>query len=109
MINRRAFSLSGCKGLNLIRRQRIGAEFFSDRLRIEPPAAESGSGAIAVVDLDEAIRKEYGEWPWPRYLLASLPGATITAGALKCLDQLAQLDHADRAAATFVRVSRAIK
>ena len=36
---------------------------------------------IAIVDIDEASLKKYGQWPWPRYLIAQLLKATQDAGA----------------------------
>ena len=60
----------------VVRVSNIGHDILIRRL-----AAEPGSGAIAVVDLDEASLREYGQWPWPRYLLADLTAAMIAAGA----------------------------
>ena len=32
----------------------------------------SPSGRVAIVDLDEASLRSFGQWPWPRYRIASL-------------------------------------
>lgn len=39
------------------------------------------SGAVAIVDLDEAGLAEYGQWPWPRYRVALLAEKIRRAGA----------------------------
>lgn len=39
------------------------------------------SGAVAVVDLDEASLAAYGQWPWPRYRVALLVEKTRRTGA----------------------------
>ncbi|SMP47891.1 adenylate cyclase [Desulfonatronum zhilinae] len=43
--------------------------------------ATTTSGAVAVVDLDEASLAEYGQWPWPRYRVALLVEKIRRAGA----------------------------
>lgn len=39
------------------------------------------SGAVGVVDLDEASLAEYGQWPWPRYRVALMLEKIRRAGA----------------------------
>ena len=36
------------------------------------PRAQAGSSPVIVVDLDEKSLREYGQWPWPRTLIAQL-------------------------------------
>ena len=33
---------------------------------------DEGGGAVAVVDIDEASLKRFGQWPWPRRRMAQL-------------------------------------
>lgn len=43
----------------------------------EPPR----SGRVVFVDLDEESLKEYGQWPWPRYLVSELSARILNGGA----------------------------
>jgi len=43
--------------------------------------AEPKSGAVAIVDLDDASLVRYGQWPWPRYRMARLTELIFDAGA----------------------------
>lgn len=45
------------------------------------PANPSTSQTVAIVDIDERSLAAYGQWPWPRDLLAQLTTAAHTAGA----------------------------
>ena len=44
-------------------------------------AKPAKSDSIAVVDIDEASLAEYGQWPWPRYVLANLTRELFSLGA----------------------------
>ena len=44
---------------------------------VEPPE----SGAVAIVDIDDASLQEVGQWPWPRYLIADFTKKILDAGA----------------------------
>lgn len=46
-------------------------------------AKETKSGAVVIVDIDDAslANPEYGQWPWPRYIIEELTGKIIGAGA----------------------------
>ena len=39
------------------------------------------SGRVAIVDIDEGSLGKYGQWPWPRYLIARLTDKILEAGA----------------------------
>lgn len=39
------------------------------------------SDRVAIVDLDEESLQRYGQWPWPRYLVAELTDQIMDAGA----------------------------
>lgn len=43
--------------------------------------SKTPSGAVAIVDLDEAGLAAYGQWPWPRYRVALLVEKIRRAGA----------------------------
>jgi len=47
------------------------------RTHTRPPQ----SGQVAIVDLDESSLEAYGQWPWPRYLLATLTDRIAESGA----------------------------
>ncbi|NQU40799.1 MAG: adenylate/guanylate cyclase domain-containing protein [Lentisphaerae bacterium] len=38
------------------------------------------SGRVAIIDIDEASLRAYGQWPWPRYLTAKLTERIIDGG-----------------------------
>lgn len=38
------------------------------------------SGRVVIVDLDDASLKRFGQWPWPRYLVARLTQMILDAG-----------------------------
>ena len=44
---------------------------FFDTLQFRAPS-ERVSGRVVIVDIDEASLARYGQWPWPRTLLARL-------------------------------------
>lgn len=41
--------------------------------------AEDSSGSVVIVDIDEKSLQEYGQWPWPRNLVAGLTEKIIAA------------------------------
>ncbi|WP_256374275.1 CHASE2 domain-containing protein [Desulforhopalus sp. IMCC35007] len=41
--------------------------------------AEPSSGSVVIVDIDEKSLSEYGQWPWPRNLLAELAEKVLSA------------------------------
>ncbi len=47
-------------------------------LRSRPPA--TASPEIVIIDIDEASLAEFGQWPWPRYLLAQLIDKLMNCG-----------------------------
>ncbi|MBU6475510.1 MAG: CHASE2 domain-containing protein, partial [Alphaproteobacteria bacterium] len=47
-----------------------------NRMMPRPP----GSGVV-IVDIDEASLRDYGQWPWPRTLVAQIPEALKKMGA----------------------------
>jgi adenylate cyclase len=53
----------------------------SHDLLIRKNAESPKSGRIAIVDIDEASLQEFGQWPWPRFLLADLTRALHDADA----------------------------
>lgn len=42
---------------------------------------ENISPVPVIIDIDESSLKSYGQWPWPRYLLADLLAKTVEYGA----------------------------
>ncbi|MGL5734975.1 MAG: CHASE2 domain-containing protein, partial [Beijerinckiaceae bacterium] len=53
---------------------------FDSYLRVKPRAYDP-SLPVRVVDVDEASLAQYGQWPWPRSLLAQLTRKLLDAGA----------------------------
>ena len=39
------------------------------------------SNRVAIVDINDASLREYGQWPWPRYLIARLTDRLVEGGA----------------------------
>ena len=52
-----------------------------DYFQIESPRANL-SDMIAIVDITEQDLKEYGQWPWPRHIMAMLHARIGDAGAV---------------------------
>ncbi|MDR3037961.1 MAG: adenylate/guanylate cyclase domain-containing protein [Candidatus Adiutrix sp.] len=50
-------------------------------LQNRKPDRKPASSLAVVIDLDEAALKEYGPWPWPRFLLAELVQRLVDLGA----------------------------
>lgn len=68
------------------------------RSRAAPPPAE----APAIVDIDEKSLARYGQWPWPRYLVALLLDELTQSGAASvALDIL--LSEPDRSSPALLR------
>jgi len=55
---------------------RVGLFDFLQRLQ----PRHSASDAVVIVDIDEASMARYGQWPWPRDLLARLTSAIARQG-----------------------------
>ncbi len=55
---------------------RVGLFDFFQRLQ----PRHSASDAVVIVDIDEASMARYGQWPWPRDLLARLTSAIAQQG-----------------------------
>jgi len=53
----------------------------SQDMLIRQNLEHSKSGRIAIIDIDEASLREFGQWPWPRFLLADLTRALHEYGA----------------------------
>jgi adenylate cyclase len=61
-----------------------------------------GSGRLAIVDVDEASLKAFGQWPWPRYRLALLLEKIQSLGASSlALDMI--LAEPDRTSPGYLR------
>ncbi len=52
---------------------------YDSFLRFAPPRAPTGE--VLLVDLDEASLERFGQWPWPRYRVASLLSRIREMGA----------------------------
>jgi adenylate cyclase len=53
----------------------------SQDMLIRQNLEKSKSGRIAIIDIDEASLREFGQWPWPRFLLADLTRVLHEYGA----------------------------
>ncbi|MCL1890374.1 MAG: CHASE2 domain-containing protein, partial [Desulfovibrionaceae bacterium] len=65
-------------------------------------AAPAPSPVPVIIDLDEAAIAEYGQWPWPRYLVADLLDA-LTAGGAAAIGLDIVFSEADRSSPERVR------
>jgi len=43
-----------------------------DYLLLASPRSEGSLSPVVIVDIDERSLREYGQWPWPRYRVATL-------------------------------------
>ena len=57
----------------------FGLRVFDTYQRLEPRSYEAAP--VKVVDIDEESIRRYGQWPWPRTLIAELAGKLGAAGA----------------------------
>ena len=58
--------------------KQIDYKVYDLMLRSRPPAPASPD--IVIIDIDEASLAEFGQWPWPRYLLAQLIDKLMNCG-----------------------------
>ncbi|MDR2695545.1 MAG: CHASE2 domain-containing protein [Deltaproteobacteria bacterium] len=65
-------------------------------------AAPEASPVPAIIDLDEASITQYGQWPWPRYLIADLLEA-LTAYGVGAIGLDIMFAEADRSSPERVR------
>jgi len=65
-------------------------------------AAPEASQVPVIIDLDEASIAEYGQWPWPRYLVADLLDA-LTARGVAAIGLDIMFAEADRTSPEQVR------
>ena len=65
-------------------------------------AASEPSAVPIIIDLDEASVAEYGQWPWPRYLMADLLDA-LTANGVAVIGLDIIFAEADRTSPEMVR------
>ena len=65
-------------------------------------AAKTPSPVPVIIDLDEASLAEYGQWPWPRYLVADLLDA-LTAYGVAAVGLDIMFSEADRSSPERVR------
>ncbi len=49
---------------------------------IKSMAESSKSDSVVIVDIDEDSMSRFGQWPWPRYILADLTSKLFDAGAV---------------------------
>ncbi len=49
--------------------------------KMAPMPAGSSIKGVAIVDIDEASLRTYGQWPWPRTLVAKIPEVLDSMGA----------------------------
>ncbi len=61
--------------------QELRLKVFDAYQEIKPRAFDAASAPARIVDIDEESLKRYGQWPWPRTLLASLVDRLTAAGA----------------------------
>ncbi len=61
--------------------QRMEALAYDLRMRLTIQQQPESNPLILIVDIDEASLQTEGQWPWPRYKLASLIERLHTAGA----------------------------
>ena len=67
-----AFSLA-VAGLQVLRPRFIGSlEYLAYDLLLHSVARPETAGAVAIVDLDDKSLDSIGQWPWPRYRIATL-------------------------------------
>ena len=57
----------------------LSNDYHDFLLRSSPDPVKSDQ--IGIVDIDEASLSEYGQWPWPRFLLANLTEKLFALGA----------------------------
>jgi adenylate cyclase len=58
----------------------IDAKIVDTMFRVRGPQATTES--VTIVDIDERSLKEYGQWPWPRNIVADLTRKIYDSGAL---------------------------
>ena len=61
--------------------QELRLKVFDNYQKIKPRTFDSEATPARIVDIDEASLKKFGQWPWPRPLLASLLERLSNAGA----------------------------
>ena len=61
--------------------QELRLKVFDNYQKIKPRTFNSEETPARIVDIDEASLKKFGQWPWPRPLLASLLERLSNAGA----------------------------
>jgi adenylate cyclase len=71
-----ALMLRAIEPAGLTRLQNFAFDTF---LRVEPREVKEDYG-VRIIDIDEASLAEYGQWPWPRYILAQLVDKLQEAG-----------------------------
>ncbi|MCP5373209.1 MAG: adenylate/guanylate cyclase domain-containing protein [Hyphomicrobiales bacterium] len=61
----------------------LQVKLFDAYQRLKPrPIPETRFKPVTIIDLDEGSLSEYGQWPWPRTLIAELVQKTMSQGAV---------------------------